>query len=383
MTIDNLHTVAVIGAGDMGHGIAQLALMSGYDVILGDVYEEAVKKGVSRIESSLEKLIAKGRCSQKILDDARNGRLIWKTEIAKAVCNADFVIEAVPENIKIKKSVLEAVGDAAPRGSIIASNTSTMSISMLSEFVPGSERVIGTHYFNPAVLMKLVEVVRGKYTSDETVQFALDYVAKIGKTSVYAAKDTPGFLANRINIPSVLFHGYCMDRLGISAEDIDASLMQIGFKMGPMELLDYTGLDIMRDCMAYYHDNLSPDYELSSAIQSLISQEKYGKKTGEGFYLWTDGKRPNIHADAISGRYDPELFFMVEANEACKLVEDGVCSLKDCDLAMELGYNTPGPLRYISKYDPAEIAKRLNHLAEDSGKEVFRPCKLMLEGKYR
>lgn len=383
MKLEDMKVVTVIGAGDMGHGIAQLALMAGYEVHLSDLKEEVVQNGIAKIFASLEKLISKGRCAAEVLEGAKAGKIKGYTDTAEASRDADMVVEVVAENMNVKKIVLSAISDAVRPDAIIASNTSTMSITALSAFVSNPERFVGMHYFNPAVLMKLVEVIRGQHTSDETAELALAYVEKIGKISVYAKKDTPGFIANRINIPAVLYNGMCMDIDGVTAEDIDASMVQQGLKMGPMELLDYTGVDVICDCMAYYHAHLSEEYKASNAVRALVDEKKFGKKTGEGFYKWVDGKRPTIDPAAITGKYNTELYFLIEANEACKLLEEGVCSLEDCDKAMQLGYNTPGPIGFIQNMDPADVAEKLNRIADHFGCSVFKPVKTICEGAYK
>ncbi|NLF28360.1 MAG: hypothetical protein GX592_10720 [Clostridiales bacterium] len=383
MKIEAMKTVCVVGAGDMGHGIAQLALMGDFNTNLCDVKMEFVAKGISRINASLAKLVAKGACKSEVLEASLHGRLRGFTSIADAAKDADLTIEVVSEKIPIKESVLRAISAAVRPDAIIATNTSTMSITLLSRFVDRPERFVGTHYFNPAVLMRLVEVIDGERTSKETAQFALDYVEKIGKISVHAKKDTPGFIANRINIPSVVYNGLCMDVDGISAEDIDATMMKTGLRMGPMELVDYTGSDILSSCLEYYREHLSPEYTDSAVRRKLLDAGKYGKKTGEGFYIWPESGRPAINLDASTGKYDPRIPYFIEANEACKLFEEGVCSLEDCDKAMEYGFNTPGPISFIRGYAPEEVAATLNRVAEHFGKEIFRPVDMIVCGEYR
>ena len=382
MKIEEVKTVCVIGAGDMGHGIAQLALMGGYYANLCDVKMEVVAKGISRINASLVKLFSKGKCSSDILEAEAHGKLRGFRCIEDAVRDADLVIEATSEKIAVKEAVLRSISSAVDRDTIIATNTSTMSITMLSKFVHRPERFIGMHYFNPAVLMRLVEVVEGENTTKETAQFALEYAKKIGKIAVHAKRDTPGFIANRINIPSVVYNGLCMDIDGIAAEDIDATMMQNGASMGPMELLDYTGIDILSNCLEYYHDHLSPEYVDSDACKKLLARGKFGKKTGEGFYLWPEAGRPFIDPNASTGKYDFRIPYFIEANEACKLFEEGVCELEDCDKAMMYGYNTPGPISFIRQYGPEEVTKTLKKVADHFEKEIFQPVDLIISGAY-
>lgn len=383
MNIQDLKTVAVIGAGDMGHGIAQLAVMAGYEVNLCDIKEEFVQRGISRIYASMEKLVSKGRCAAEMLERAKAGSLKSFISIPEAVKDVDFIIEVVAEKVSIKESVLRAASEAAREDAIIATNTSTMSITMLSRFVKGPERFIGTHYFNPAVLMKLVEVINGDGTSEDTSRFALDYAQKVGKISVYAKKDAPGFIANRINYPAIIYDCACIERDGIAPEDIDASMMRKGLKMGPMELLDYTGIDITASCFEYYCEHLSSEFAVPAVLARLLSEGKLGKKSGEGFYTWKDGARPHIEEGSVSGRYNGDLFFFIQANEATKLYEEGVCSLEDCDKAMRFGYNTPGPIEFIRQYAPEDVAKALSEISQHFGIEVFKPTRTIVSGSYK
>lgn len=383
MKLQDLKIVAVIGAGDMGHGIAQLAVMAGYEVHLCDIKDEFVQRGVSRIYASMEKLVSKGRCPAEMLENAQNGSLKAYTDIPEAVKDADFIIEVVAEKLNIKEIVLRAASEAARPDAVIATNTSTMSITMLSKFVKGPERFIGTHYFNPAVLMKLVEVINGDDTAEETSAFALDYAKKVGKISVYAKKDTPGFIANRINYPAIIYDCACIEKDGIKPADIDASMMNKGLKMGPMELLDYTGIDITASCFEYYYEHLSKEFAVPAVIADLLANGKLGKKSGEGFYAWTDGARPVIDKESISGTYNGDLFFFIQANEATKLYEEGVCSLEDCDNAMKFGYNTPGPIEYIRQFDPEVVAKTLSDISEHFGIQVFKPTQTIATGAYK
>lgn len=382
MKLEDLKTVAVIGAGDMGHGIAQLALMAGYNVNLCDIKTEFVERGISRIYASMEKLVSKGRCPAEALEKAKAGALRSFINTPDAVRDADFIIEVVAEKVHIKEIALRSASEAARDDAIIATNTSTMSITMLSNFVRKPERFIGTHYFNPAVLMKLVEVINGDKTSAETARFALDYAKKVGKISVHAKKDTPGFIANRIFYPVHIYNCACIERDGIAPEDIDASMMNAGLKMGPMELIDYTGVDITASCFDYYCEHLSREFCVPKVLADLVAQGKLGRKSGEGIYKWENGARPAIDKAAVTGRYNSDMFFYVQANEATKLYEEGVCSLEDCDNAMKFGYNTPGPIEYIRMRPAEEVAKALADTAEHFGIEVFRPTRTILEGKY-
>lgn len=382
MKLSDLKTVAVIGAGDMGHGIAQVALMAGYHVNLCDIKQEFVDRGISRIYTSLDKLASKGRFDADKVEAIKNGQVTGFVSIAEAVKDVQLVVEAVPERIEIKKPTLEQISEACG-DAVIATNSSTMSITMLAEHVKKPENMVGIHYFNPAVLMKLVEVIRGDKTSDETTEFSCEYAKKVGKTVVLARKDTPGFIANRIVAPVVVYNGLCVDRDGFTPADIDLSMMKNGQKMGPMELADYTRIDMVSACQDYYHEHLSPEYGPSEIAKKLMAEGHTGMKAGKGYYTWPEKGRPEIDPACYTGRYNPDIPNFIQANEACKLYEAGVCSLEECDTAMELGYNMTGPINYIQKFDPQEITSVLDNLADRYQKEIFRASETIRTGAYK
>lgn len=382
MQIGELKKIAVIGAGDMGHGIAQAALMAGYEVNLCDIKEEFVQRGMERIYASLDKLCAKGRIDAELVEAIRGGRLNGFVSIPEAVRDADFAIEVVPERMDLKKRTLAAIDAAAPERTVIATNTSTMSITELAAATKRPDRVLGTHYFNPVVLMDLVEVICGEETSEETLQFGCDYVNRLGKHLIVARKDRPGFIANRIAAPVIVYNGLCLDVDGLTPQDIDLSMMKTGQKMGPMELADYTNIYVMYCCQDYYHDHLSPEYGRSAAAQKLIDEKHYGRVSGQGYYTWPEKGRPVIDEHDYTGKYDPDIPFFIQANEACKLVEEGVCSFRECDDAMVYGYHTQGPIDYIRRFETAYVADKLRAVSEKYGKTIFAPVRTLVTGAY-
>ena len=382
MKIEDLKDIAVIGAGDMGHGIAQAALMAGYKVNLCDIKEEFVQRGISRIYASLDKFCSKGKIDADLVEKIKNGRLKSFVSITEAVKDVDFVIEVVPERLDLKKSTLAAIDAAAPERAVIASNTSTMSITDLASATKRADRVIGTHYFNPVVLMNLVEVIKGDETSDESLQFGCDYVKKLGKHLIVARRDRPGFIANRIAAPVIVYNGLCLDVDHFTPQDIDLSMMKIGQKMGPMELADYTNIYVMYCCQDYYHEHLSPEYGRSAAAQKLIDEKHFGKVSGQGYYTWPEKGRPVIDEKYYTGKYDVDIPFFIQANEACKLVEEGVCSFHECDDAMVYGYNTQGPIDYIQKFEPAYVAQKLQEISDKYDKKIFAPTESIKTGAY-
>ena len=383
MKLEDLKTIAVIGPGDIGHGIAQLALMTGYQVNLCGRRQESLDRGMLRIGASLEKLASKGKISEDVTEAFKDGRMKATLSLEDAVKDAQLIIEAVPEDLEIKKTVLRQISDACPENAVIATNTSSMSITMLAENVAHPENMAGMHYFNPAVLMKLVEVIRGDKTSDETAAFICDYAVRAGKTVVVAKKDTPGFIANRIVAPVVVYNGLCLDIDGFTPADIDLSMMKNGQKMGPMELADYTGIDVTSSCQEYYHTHLSSDYGPSRTAKALMAKGCLGKKTGFGYYVWPGKGRPVIDPVMYTGNYDPDIPNFIQANEACKLYEEGVCTLEECDTAIRLGYNMEGPIEYIQRFEPDEIISALEFLSVRYHKEIFKPVETIRTGAYK
>lgn len=383
MKLQDLKTVSVIGAGVMGHGIGQLALMAGYHLNLCDIKEEYVQKGIAQIYGSLDKLASKGKISAERVEQIKNGGITSFTSITEAVKDAQMIVEAVPERADIKQSTLEQISSACSEDAVIATNSSTMSITGLAKYVAHPENMVGIHYFFPAVLMKLVEVIRGDETSDETTTFAREYAELVGKTVVVAQKDRPGFIANRIVAPVVVYNGLMVDREGFTPADIDLSMMKNGQKMGPMELADFTGVDVTSFCQDYYHIHLSEEYGPSDAAKKLLAENKLGKKTGLGYYNWPDKGRPVMDESLYTGKYNPDIPNFIQANEACKLLEEGVCTLEECDTAMELGYNIRGPIDYIQAFAPEQITEELNRIADHFGKEIFRPVETIISGAYK
>lgn len=327
------------------------------------------------IYQSLDKFASKGKISEEAVAKIKESGITTYTSIAEAVKDAQFIVEAAPKRMDIKNSTLAQISAACSPDAVISTNSSTMSITELSKAVEKPERFVGVHYFFPAVLMKLVEVIRGDATSDETTAFAKAYAEHAGKTVVVAQKDRPGFIANRIVAPVVVYNGRMADRDGFTPADIDLSMMKNGQKMGPMELADFTGVDVTSFCQDYYHEHLSPEYEPSTRQRSFLQSTSY--------YTWPEKGRPVSDESLYTGKYNPDIPNFIQANEACKLLEEGVCSLEECDTAMELGYNMEGPIHYIQRFEPQQIADALNAVADHFGKEIFRSAATITTGAYK
>ncbi len=383
MNINDVKTIAVIGAGDMGHGIAEVALISGYKVYLRDIKQEFVDKGIKRINDSLEKLVAKEKVPAAHFEKIKNELLQPCTDLAEAVREADMAIEAIPEIMDLKKETFRKMDEAAPPHTLLASNTSTMRISEIAAVTKRPDKVLGLHYFNPAVLMKLVEVIRGDDTSDETMQIGFDFVKKNNKIPVRVEKDLPGFIVNRVQAPSGVLLNCILDQGIADPEAIDAVMRGLGSPMGPYETMDYTGLDINYHALKYFAEAIHPDFAMGPALAEKVKAGNLGKKSGQGIFDWSGG-RPEIDLSKTTDQFDPLDIIAVNANEATKIVSQGACSLEDVDLAIIYGTGNPGGLiKMIKGIAPEALTKRLEGLAEKFNKEIFKPTQMIKEGGYR
>ncbi|MBN2297626.1 MAG: 3-hydroxyacyl-CoA dehydrogenase family protein, partial [Deltaproteobacteria bacterium] len=283
--------IAVIGAGAMGNGIAQVGIVAGYTVAMRDIEQRFVDKGVDTIKGSLAKFVNKGKITQEQSEMALS-RLIPIVDLEAAVKDADLIIEAAPEDLDLKKKIFAELDLLAPADAILASNTSTMSITKIASAAKRQERVIGMHFFNPSVLMKLVEVIYGNNSSDEAVQATFEVAQKMGKIPVIVKKDSPGFIYNRVNAPTGLLLQRILDKGSPSFEQFDAVFKPF-MPMAPFELLDYVGLDIVLHTQKYFSETLSKDYTPVKALVDLVNSGVLGMKTGKGLYDWSAG-RPQI-----------------------------------------------------------------------------------------
>ncbi len=375
-----IRKVAVIGAGEMGHGIAELFAMNGYEVTLMDKFPEALENAKDKIAQSLEKFVGRGKLTKAQSDEVYS-RIAFGGDMAKAVSRADLVVEAVPEIPELKKSVLKEVGQAAPSGAILASNTSNIRISELAEGTPGPERVVGMHFFNPPVVMKLVEVVPGSRTDPAVLDAAASVCAKLGRTPIKVLKDSPGFIVDRINAAETLFFCLVLDR-GIAApEEVDSYARSQGLPMGPYELLDFVGVDIAWASLSYFSKTLSTEYGRGLIFARMVEAKRLGKKTGKGFYDWSTGKA-NIPKVPPTDKISILDIFSIEINEAIKLIEEGVARPEDIEKGVCLGMGRPfGPISVARGLSNLEVKSKLEELAAKFECKVFAPAKSILEGK--
>ncbi len=284
--------VAVLGAGLMGHGIAQVAAqVARSEVYLTDVKQEFLDKGLKMIDDSLGRFVRKGELTENDRADVKK-RIHATLSLKEAVREADLVIEAAPEEAQLKRHLFSEVEKVAPQRTIIASNTSSISITLLAAATKRPERFCGMHFFNPPQLMKLVEIVRGVKTSDETVQMVKAFAEKMGKDTVMVKKDTPGFIVNRILIPALNEAIFLVQEGVAEPADIDKAIkLGLNWPMGPLTLLDYIGLDTTLSIADVLSEKTGdPKYRASSLLRQMVRAGLLGRKAGKGFYDWTEKK---------------------------------------------------------------------------------------------
>jgi len=281
-----IDTVGVLGAGTMGHGIAQVCAAVGCDVRLYDVTLEAAQAGVDRIRGNLDKGIERGKVTAAERDELMT-RLTPTAALSEAATGADLVIEAAPESMELKERIFREVAAAAPADAILASNTSSLSIARISEAVTHPERFLGMHFFNPVHIMALVEVVWGPGTAEDVTQAAVAFSRRLGKEPI-VVKDAPGFASSRLGIVLGMEAIRMVEQGVASPEDIDKA-MELGYRhpMGPLKLTDLVGLDVRLGIAEYLHETLGSDaFAPPALLRRMVAEGKLGKKSGQGFYSW-------------------------------------------------------------------------------------------------
>ncbi len=377
MTIDQLTKVAVIGSGAMGHGIAQILAMNGYEVTMIDISEEILQKAKEKIKWSLDKFAEKKRIRREDADVAFS-RIRTTTSYEKAVKDIDLAIEAAPEKMDIKKKVFAKLDSVAPPRALLASNTSTLSITEMGKATKRSDKVAGMHFFNPPQLMALVEVIKGDKTSQETINTLAELAKKLGKTPVVVRRDVRGFIVNRI-LGAVFNEAFWTLRRGeATKEEIDASVKYTGgFPMGWFELADFVGLDIAYEVGEILYKAYGERFKMCrEIINPLIKEREFGQKTGIGFYDWTKG-RPRIPFN-LSDEYNVDRSWAVAVNEAAWLIHDDAANPEDIDTGMKLGTYWPsGPCEYADRTGLDTIFSKLKELHAKYNMEMYNPCSLL------
>jgi 3-hydroxybutyryl-CoA dehydrogenase len=371
--------IGVLGAGTMGSGIAQVAAQAGHVVHLVDVNESAVHIAKRNLEAVLSKLVEKG----KISIDEQNAtidRIKYSSDML-SFQNCGLVIEAIIEKIEVKHKVFEQLEGVVAKDCILASNTSSLSIASIGSVLEKSDRIIGIHFFNPAPLMPLVEIIPSVQTSKETLETAKNLINSWKKT-VCICKDTPGFIVNRVARP---FYGEALRIYEEGIADfatIDWAMTSIGgFKMGPFTLMDYIGNDVNYAVTesvfsAFYYD---PRFKPSFTQKRHSEAGFYGRKSGRGYYNYAEGvELPKAHEDKVIGQEIFERIIVMLINEAFDALFLNVASREDIDLAMMKGVNYPkGLLQWADELGLDWVLSKLENLFEEYGEDRYRPNPLL------
>ena len=372
--------IAVMGAGAMGHGIAQVAAMAGFDVTMRDINEEFVKGGMGKIRWSIGKLIEKGRISPAEADKTLK-RITPLVSLGDAAKEADFVIEAIPEELTLKQQIFKEIDSSAPRHAILATNTSALSITEIAAATSRPEKVIGMHFFNPAQLMRLVEVIMGQKTDQETCNVTIELTRKFGKEPVLCKKDVPGFIANRITIAGTNLIAWMVYRGEYTIEEVDAAAMyKAGMPMGIFPLLDFTGIDIAYHVIKFMEER-EPNFKASPLIKEKIEKGEIGVKAGKGFYTYPDkGKwaMPQIPQEKAE-KFDPMTQTYATVNMAAELIRNNIATPEDIDKTLKLGFNMPiGVLELADTLGVDLILSKVKEIEAKYG-EFYKPSQLLVE----
>ncbi|MDW8062699.1 MAG: 3-hydroxyacyl-CoA dehydrogenase/enoyl-CoA hydratase family protein [Candidatus Caldarchaeum sp.] len=361
--------MVVVGAGVMGHGIAEVASLAGYEVTMVDVSDDFLAKGLEKIRWSLEKFVEKKRVTKEQADAALR-RIKTSTNLADAVKDADLVIEAVPENISIKREIFATVSRNAPQHALLATNTSTLPISEIAAATDRPDKVVGMHFFNPPPMMPLLEIIAGIKTSRETIQQAVEIGKKMGKTVVLCRKDVPGFIVNRILMP-LMNYACTLVKDGIySVVEIDSALKyRAGLPMGIFELADYTGIDVIHFASKSIQEREPQAPEPCPLFKELFERGHYGMKSGKGFYQYAGGsyERPSIPREA-GEKVDVVSVLAPAINSAAWIVRNDVASVEDVETAVKLGLGWPkGVFEMADEFGLDAVHQSLQKAAERYG----------------
>ncbi len=369
MTVERL---GVAGAGTMGAGIAQLAALGGLDTRLHDPDPAALERGIARIRTALGKGAAKGLWSEAEAEAAAS--VVRASPALGDLQGCEIAIEAAPENLELKRRLMARLAEACGSRAVLATNTSSLSVSAIAASLPHPERVCGLHFFNPPALMRLVEVVAGEHTDEATIAVATEVGVAMGREPVRCS-DSPGFIVNRCNRP------FSLESLRIAGEGL-ASYAQIdlvvredgGYRMGPFELMDLIGIDVnLEVARSFYAQRPEPRWEPHPIQEAMVAEGRLGHKSGRGFYDYSEGAagaRPEVEAPAPQLRRELlERIVSQLVNEAAYAVGEGVAEPNDIDSAMRLGLNHPrGPFEWARELGPEHIVATLDSLLERHGR---------------
>lgn len=376
MTIKN---ITVLGSGIMGHGIAQVSAMSGYNIVLRDIDQQFLDKAMEKIKWSLDKLVSKEKIS-KLESENILARIKTKVDLKEAVSSADLVIEAVPEIMDLKMKVYAELDKVADSRVVFASNTSTLPITEIANTTSRPERFIGIHFFNPPQLMKLVEVIPGQKTNQEIVNMTVDYVKSVKKEPVICKKDVPGFIVNRLFIPMVHEACWLKQRGNFKMEEIDSAVkFTMGFPMGIFELADFTGMDVIHKATIELQIRDKKVIFPHPDVEKLFNEKKLGQKSGEGFYKYSDEKYERVQLDeTLAKKCNPIQLAANILNNAAWLVTNKASDIPEIEKAAQLGLGLKKPIFDTAKeFGIKNIVNELNELAKKYG-SFYEPDPLLI-----
>ena len=359
----------------MGHGIAELAAISGYQTVLYDLEPRFLESGMEKIRWSLSKLAEKGAITKEKAESAVSA--ISCTTDLEVAARCDLVIEAAPEDLGLKKGLFARL-DAASKSSLLATNTSSIPISEIAQATTRPEAVVGIHFFNPPVMMPLVEVIRGAMTSDDSISRAVEFCKSLGKRVVVCNKDVPGFIVNRILGPMMNEAAWAVERGEATLRQVDSCCVyKVGLPMGLFELADYTGIDVIYAASQTMKAREPASLNVAPVLAELVKAGKLGRKTNAGFYLYPSPGASYTRAEGES--VDPLLFFSVGINSAAWLLRNEVCSRDDLDSSVKLGLGFPdGLLRLADAWGIDRVVASLKGKQSSQG-AAYAPDPLLVE----
>lgn len=380
--MSTINQITVIGSGVMGHGIAQISAMAGYEVVIRDIQQSFLDKAMEKINWSVNKLAEKKKINQTEAEKIIS-RIHPIVDIQQSLKNSELIIEAVPEDLRLKHKVYEELDKYADKNVIFGSNTSTLPISEISSFTSRPNRFIGLHFFNPPQLMKLVEVIPGDKTDKQITDLVINFVSKIGKIPILCKKDVPGFIVNRIFIPLVHEAMYSLDRSKSSLVEVDsASKYKMALPMGIFELADYTGLDVIHKATIEMYSRDKKVVFPHPKIQELFENKELGQKTGKGFYQYQGDNYERIQlTEELAEKFDPISLVSVAVNNASWLLSNEVCDKNELEQALMLGMGLKRELFETAEiFGINNIIDTLQYLSSKFG-TFYEPDKYLLSMK--
>jgi 3-hydroxyacyl-CoA dehydrogenase len=378
-----INTVGVLGAGTMGRGIAQAVAQAGLPVIILDLSEALVKEGVEKIEKGLSKRVEKGKLSSQEKEEIL--QRIKPTKNIEELINAELIIEAVFEDLKLKIGLLKRLDTLCPPETIFASNTSTLSITRMAAEISRSTRCLGLHFFNPVPAMRLVEVIACIQTSHETVNVGIDFVKRIEKAPI-KVQDCPGFLVNRIFLPYAGEAMLAAQEGAASPQEIDESVREIGFPMGPLALNDMVGIDVGVHTFPIMYEAYGERFPVPILFEKLLKAGRLGLKSGKGIYV--NGKVDKEFVEIVgkiqdetgvrNTEFSADRLIVRQVNEAIYCLQEKIATAEDIDRAMVLGTGFPpdekgvgGPLHWADDRGLDWVLDRLNYYKNTLGSRFW------------